>query len=136
MHDDTALPGRALKTEVNGFSGGFYQWNHNSHVAVTIFNLVDIGCALARGRINSTRSTCLWHAMHERIPHQLSTQIYGRNWSGDQLCSDPIIRQGHGTDDDWHPLKNYIPFWKIYNVCITTFVIAFKKNFFCFVSGY
>lgn len=43
--------------------------------------------------MGSIRSTCPGHTM-------FSAQIYGRNWSGVQACSDAMTTPGHETNYD------------------------------------
>lgn len=70
-------------TDVNNQSGGFFPMN--SHISVTkavVWHWTLMG--------HFTRSTCSRHIAHEWIFLWLLTQIYRGNWSGVQLCSDPM----------------------------------------------
>lgn len=56
--------------------------------------LEDIECGFTWIGTGSAGSTCPRHTTHKWIPHRLSTQIWGGNWSGAQQRSDPTTTIG------------------------------------------
>lgn len=95
------MEGDSSSTELNAQIGGFFWLNQRSHVrdqvepstwktSIVIWHRVGIGSL----SIYSLTALGGW------IDFRISTQIYGENWSEDQLRRNLTFTLGHGTNDE------------------------------------
>lgn len=94
--------------------------------------LKDTSCGLTCRKMSPVRLTCSRHATHtwmnERILFRLSTEIYGRDWPGDQLHNDATTTPTHEQTDQFINPSSYPVFHVSPKVFYGSLDITYPKN--------